>query len=426
MTIVQARRLADEAAPETTGAERRLSIIERRCADAVAAAHAAASDVKRDLVDAVRRPSEDRGPRRGPDVAHEIAEAVSGLEERVGTRHADLDARFAKRLADLESRFNERQGDLEARLCKRHGDLEAGVRRDHDTLRRDVEVIGKKAVEAAGKKAVEAAEKKAVEVAEKKAVEVAGKKPIRPIRPAVSTVLRKDVEDKLRRDIADVAETNRLDLERLVESRLQQYEPLARAGRWLWRTGHLARGGWIAWDTQTANTGGFAWTKETPTRLVTSVAGLYKLAVGAFTSADVTLQVCVGGEPVLTLEPNTATRTCAVTPLALTIRAGPTPKLLRQSLTGFDALRTRYSLHACFVSRSFGAGTPPARSHAWLSTSTWRCQCVAFFVERKAVYQAPAEVAVRFDLGAWKMPRRHMVLQVSRPVETHRVRHSCP
>lgn len=96
------------------------------------------------------------------------------------------------------------------------------------------------------------------------------------------------------------------ELETMIEDRFRRCEPTVRCGRWLWRSGRAARGGWVPWDLEAVNSAreSISWQKHNPTRIVASIAGLYRVTVGFFTHADCTIQLCVGGEPVLTLEPD--------------------------------------------------------------------------------------------------------------------------
>lgn len=95
-------------------------------------------------------------------------------------------------------------------------------------------------------------------------------------------------------------------LEARIEDRFCRCEPIVRCGRWLWRSGRPARGGWVPWDLEAINSSreSISWQKDNPTRIVASIAGLYRVTVGFFTHSDCTIQLCVGGEPVLTLEPD--------------------------------------------------------------------------------------------------------------------------
>lgn len=105
---------------------------------------------------------------------------------------------------------------------------------------------------------------------------------------------------------ASKIEKVQIELETRIEDRFRRCEPTVRRGRWLWRSGCPARGGWVPWDLEAINSAreSIFWQKDNPTRIVASIAGLYRVTVGFFTHADCTIQLCVGGEPVLTLEPD--------------------------------------------------------------------------------------------------------------------------
>jgi len=78
-------------------------------------------------------------------------------------------------------------------------------------------------------------------------------------------------------------------------------------GRWLWRSGDLATGGWIPWEAEALNEDGelFVWRAGGGGAggVTATVAGLYHAVVGVFTHAPATLQLCVNGEPVVTRAP---------------------------------------------------------------------------------------------------------------------------
>lgn len=102
-----------------------------------------------------------------------------------------------------------------------------------------------------------------------------------------------------------------------IADRIASCEPLKRRGRWLWRSGRVAKGGWIPWDIEAVNTAqdSFDWSPDAPTKVVTNLPGLFKITVAAFTQADATIQFYVSGEPVLTLEPGAMPRRGAAEPL---------------------------------------------------------------------------------------------------------------
>ena len=81
-------------------------------------------------------------------------------------------------------------------------------------------------------------------------------------------------------------------------------EPRVRHARWLWRSGKLSRGGLLPWEYEALNSSPelFVW-RPKEARITTTCAGLYRIAMGIFTQNRVTIQLCVQGEPIFTLEP---------------------------------------------------------------------------------------------------------------------------
>jgi hypothetical protein len=76
--------------------------------------------------------------------------------------------------------------------------------------------------------------------------------------------------------------------------------------RWLWRSGKVCRGGWIPWEVQVNNAAPQALIWKADSETITCTApGLYHVRVGVFTQNTASVQLCVNGEPILTLEPNT-------------------------------------------------------------------------------------------------------------------------
>lgn len=123
--------------------------------------------------------------------------------------------------------------------------------------------------------------------------------------------------EELRRDLTALVEikcsnssTDRLesrlraDLEAQVKNRFCQCEPIIRRGRWLWRSGRLAHGNLIQWDLEAVNSEreAFSWQQNSPAYVKTTIAGLYRVAVGLFTRANASIHLCVDGYVVLSRE----------------------------------------------------------------------------------------------------------------------------
>lgn len=104
-------------------------------------------------------------------------------------------------------------------------------------------------------------------------------------------------------------------------------------GRWLWTTGQLAKGvdgvsnslqgggagstssttngaSWIPWDTEVVNAAPaiLCW-KRGVTSIKTRMAGLYRVTVSIFTSMPCAIQLCLNGEPIITLQPDVSNNT---------------------------------------------------------------------------------------------------------------------
>lgn len=75
--------------------------------------------------------------------------------------------------------------------------------------------------------------------------------------------------------------------------------------RWLWTSGQLVKDGWVPWDVQAVNAAPqvFLWRKGSSSVQV-RLPGLYKVAVAMFTSLPVTMQICLNGEPVFSVQPD--------------------------------------------------------------------------------------------------------------------------
>ena len=99
--------------------------------------------------------------------------------------------------------------------------------------------------------------------------------------------------------------------------------------RWLWTTGQLSKdtsnsssgsrlsssgsssgSSWIPWDTEVVNAAPaiLCW-KRGVTSIKTRMPGLYKITISIFTSLPCALQLCLNGEPIVTLQPDITTST---------------------------------------------------------------------------------------------------------------------
>lgn len=76
-------------------------------------------------------------------------------------------------------------------------------------------------------------------------------------------------------------------------------------GRWLWTNGKIGRDGWIPWDTEVQNAAPamLSWIKGS-TSISARMPGLYRICGAVFTSLPSALQICLNGEPILSLQPN--------------------------------------------------------------------------------------------------------------------------
>lgn len=67
----------------------------------------------------------------------------------------------------------------------------------------------------------------------------------------------------------------------------------------------VLRGGWIPWEVQVLNAAPASLIWKTEAEAITCVApGLYHVTVGVFTMNAASVQICVNGEPVVSLDPN--------------------------------------------------------------------------------------------------------------------------
>ena len=76
------------------------------------------------------------------------------------------------------------------------------------------------------------------------------------------------------------------------------------SGRWLWRSGKLLRGGAIPWEVQVNNAAPQSLLWKTDSDIITCTApGLYEVTVGVFTQNPAGVDLCMNGEPIVTMEP---------------------------------------------------------------------------------------------------------------------------
>ncbi|GMI17702.1 hypothetical protein TrLO_g1093 [Triparma laevis f. longispina] len=74
--------------------------------------------------------------------------------------------------------------------------------------------------------------------------------------------------------------------------------------RWLWRSGKVCRGGFVPWEVQVNNACPQSLLWKVDCDSVTCTApGLYVVKIGVFTQNPAGVQLCVNGEPVISLEP---------------------------------------------------------------------------------------------------------------------------
>ena len=102
---------------------------------------------------------------------------------------------------------------------------------------------------------------------------------------------------------SDVGSTNQLVAD--LESLSNKFAEAHSEARWLWRSGKILRGGWVPWEVQVNNAAPASLIWKAEAESVTCVApGLYVVQVGIFTMNASSVQVCVNGEPVVSLDPN--------------------------------------------------------------------------------------------------------------------------
>jgi hypothetical protein len=104
-------------------------------------------------------------------------------------------------------------------------------------------------------------------------------------------------------DKSDAQSTNQLVAD--LESLSNKFAEAHSEARWLWRSGKILRGGWIPWEVQVNNAAPSSLLWKAECEAITCVVpGLYSVRIGVFTMNASSVQVCVNGEPVISLDPN--------------------------------------------------------------------------------------------------------------------------
>jgi len=118
--------------------------------------------------------------------------------------------------------------------------------------------------------------------------------------------------DALNQNLADVSqETSQkcptefaaqvnADLENLTKKFAEAHS----SARWLWRSGKVCRGGFVPWEVQVQNAcpQSLLWKPDCDS-ITCTAPGLYHVQLGVFTQNPAGVQLCVNGEPVISLEP---------------------------------------------------------------------------------------------------------------------------
>ena len=227
--------------------------------------------------------------------------------------------------------------------------------------------------------------------------------------PGSISELATDLPDKIMNRLKHVAKTAAQDVLattqccdgvakslRGLESRLLACEPRSRRARWLWRSGDTSQGGWVPWEFEALNSSPklFAWRPTEASHVTTTRAGLYRVSVGIFTHNHATVQLCIQGEPVLTLEPRLSRNVyppqrCDVDDTIIL------PKVADEYIhCGANAL---YESHALRRSQH----------------SAGQITCLA--IDEFLALPALCDIAVRFDTGlASKDPARQAFLAITK------------
>lgn len=89
-----------------------------------------------------------------------------------------------------------------------------------------------------------------------------------------------------------------------LESVTRKFGEAHSEGRWLWRSGKVCRGGLVPWEVQVNNAVPQSLLWKADTEAITCTApGLYHAKVGIFTGNPAGIQLCVNGEPIISLDP---------------------------------------------------------------------------------------------------------------------------
>ncbi len=115
-----------------------------------------------------------------------------------------------------------------------------------------------------------------------------------------TTQILRELDDRASRDGLRKVENELTSLRSKVAGELT-------GARWLWTSATLGRDGWIPWDHQVTNAAPavLLW-KKGSTIIKVRMPGLYRICFAVFTTLAVSIQICVNGEAVITLQPDTS------------------------------------------------------------------------------------------------------------------------
>ena len=124
-----------------------------------------------------------------------------------------------------------------------------------------------------------------------------------------------------------------------LEGRVTVCEPRSRHARWLWRSGNLARGGWVPWEFEALNSSPqlFVWHPEHASRITTTHAGLHRISVGIFTYNCAMIQLCIQDEAVFTLEPP--------------LQDAPAWEAVHNKITSISKRREHFCINSLFLAK---------------------------------------------------------------------------
>lgn len=89
-----------------------------------------------------------------------------------------------------------------------------------------------------------------------------------------------------------------------VDSLERRFAEANAAARWLWRSGKVVKGGLIPWEVQVKNAVPQSLLWKAGSESITCITpGLYHLKLGVFTQNPAAIQLCVSGEPIISLQP---------------------------------------------------------------------------------------------------------------------------